>query len=290
VVPYHTWASSGGLRDRSSEGILRVSWTLQVVQRDIVVFPAVRGTVEDTLEGWNQAEEPSMLGIHDCSADEKSTTTESDSDDGFISDIRERDADKCAITSYSNAMCCEICPDHLLRSPATDQWGLQVLFWMALELWWAPETVTRWMKPIFPNPKKPEAVETIRNYITLSPVLKKYWEWGDLVLRPNPKDKENKKELRVQIAWLPSQDHYWKDTVSIRLEPPLIKETALSELVVYQSELFKHVKTGDWITLTTPDPERLPLPSYDLLEMRFVMSLLVRLSGKIVREENCDAK
>ncbi|GKZ38770.1 hypothetical protein AbraIFM66950_011234 [Aspergillus brasiliensis] len=255
-----------------------------------MVFRTFNRAVEDIVQGWIHTEEPSMSDVHGNSIDAKSTTTESNGDDGFISDIRERDADKCAITSYSNAMFCEICPDHLLRSPATGQRGLQVPFWMALELWWVAETVARWMKAIFPNPKKPEAVETIRNYITLSPMLKKYWEWGDLVLRPNPKDKENKKELRVQIAWLPLQDHFWKDTVSIRLKPPLIKETALSELVVYQSELFKHVKTGDWITLTTPDPERLPLPSYYLLEMRFVMSLLVRLSGKIVREENCDAK
>ncbi|GKZ22982.1 hypothetical protein AbraIFM66951_001503 [Aspergillus brasiliensis] len=189
VVSRHTWAAL--MVCDPINIVFLVGCFAAHMSSDLVniMFRTFDRAAEDIVQGWIHTEEPSMSDVHDNSIDAKSTTTESDSDDGFISDIRERDADKCAITSYSDAMFCEICPDHLLRYPVTDQGGLEVPFWEALGLWWPPETVTRWLKAIFPDFKKPEGVETIRNYITLSPVLKKYWEWGDLVLRPNPKDK-----------------------------------------------------------------------------------------------------
>ncbi|RAH62900.1 hypothetical protein BO85DRAFT_494357 [Aspergillus piperis CBS 112811] len=115
------------------------------------------------------------------------TNIESDSDDDFCSNImakvRERDADKCVITSQSTSMLCDICPDHLLQK-------FSYRFWSGLLQWWDFETVQRWKLPLFPNHPHTEAVETIQNYISLSPVLRKYWEWGDFVLRPHPKHKQ----------------------------------------------------------------------------------------------------
>jgi hypothetical protein len=39
------------------------------------------------------------------------------------------------------------------------------------------------------------------------------------------------------------------------------------------------IKTGQRFTLKTPDPNELPLPSKELLDMQFVLSRLVNLSG-----------
>ncbi|GLA90815.1 hypothetical protein AtubIFM57143_000422 [Aspergillus tubingensis] len=240
----------------------------------------------DLLRGWTNTGELSMANIYDGSVDEKNNTIESDSDDDLSSTImakvRERDADKCVITSHSTSMLCDICPSHPLP-------GFGCNFcWFDLLGWWRFETRQRWKLPLFPNHPHIEAVETIQNYILLSPVLRKYWEWGDFVLRPHPDHRERLRELQVQIFWLPLQDHCWSDKICVFSKPPRIRKGTTVKLVGLESEELKDLKSGDWITLTTPDPERLPLPSWDILELRFIMTIFARFAGKGVPEEGCN--
>lgn len=238
---------------------------------------------QDILEMWISPEEPSTANIQDCSVDEESVTTESDSVDDLgstiIAQVRERDADKCVITSHSTSMLCDICPDWLLRSPSHR-------FWLDLRSWYDTHTVDRWKRRLFPSLYNPEPVETIQNYISLSPILRKYWEWGNFVLRPHPKRRHYyKKEPKVQIFWLPSHGCYRNDKICIFKKPGQIRKGTTVKLVGFESEELKDLKSGDWITLTTPDPVKLPLPSWDLLELRFIMTLFARFAGKIVPED-----
>ncbi|RAK90053.1 hypothetical protein BO79DRAFT_144904 [Aspergillus costaricaensis CBS 115574] len=239
----------------------------------------------DLLEEWTNTGELSMANKYVGSVDQMNTTIESDSDDDFCSTImakvRERDADKCVITSQSTSMLCDICPDHLLQE-------FSYSFWIRLLGWWDFETVQRWKLPLFPNHPHYEAEETIQNYISLSPVLRKYWEWGDFVLRPHPKHRVCHREIQVQIFCLPLQDHCWSDKICIFSKPPRIRKGTTVKLVGFESEELKDLKSGDWITLTTPDPVKLPLPSWDLLELRFIMTIFARFAGTIVPEEGCN--
>ncbi|PWY63837.1 hypothetical protein BO83DRAFT_393125 [Aspergillus eucalypticola CBS 122712] len=238
------------------------------------------------LKEWTNTTKLFIANVYDGSVDEKNTTIESDSDDDVCStimaNVRERDADKCVITSQSTSMLCDICPDHLLQELSFHK------FWAELYGWWKIETVKRWKQPLFPNFPHIEAVETIQNYISLSPVLRKYWEWGDFVLRPHPDHRERLRELKVQVFWLTLQDHCWSDKICVFSKPPRIRKGTTVKLIGFESEELKDLKSGDWITLTTPDPERLPLPSWDLLEFRFIMTIFARFAGKIVPEEGCN--
>lgn len=40
-----------------------------------------------------------------------------------------------------------------------------------------------------------------------------------------------------------------------------------------------YVRTGDKFVLKTPDPERLPLPNKDLLELQFYLQRIASLAG-----------
>ncbi|GLA59215.1 hypothetical protein AtubIFM55763_000060 [Aspergillus tubingensis] len=100
--------------------------------------------------------------------------------------------------------------------------------------------------------------------------------------------RERLRELQVQIFWLPLQDHCWSDKICVFSKPPRIRKGTTVKLVGLESEELKDLKSGDWITLTTPDPERLPLPSWDLLELRFIMTIFARFAGKGVPEEGCN--
>ncbi|GKZ76964.1 hypothetical protein AnigIFM56816_009073 [Aspergillus niger] len=287
VVPRHTWAALVVCDDRFLKTFIQ-----NLDKNGNEAIQSLNVVVRAMLKGWLNTEKKSMSNIHDGLDDEKNTTSESNDDDDddvcistILDQVRRRDASKCAISSYSPSMLCEICPEHLLRSPVT---GRSSFFWKYLEFFWDPRRVKAWKRPIFADPESPEVADTMRNYITLSPVLRKYWEWGYLVLRPNPKNIVNKYELKVQFVWLPQQNHFWKELVSVDLLPPPAERKAVAELVGFQSEQFKDLKPGDWITLTTPDPERLPLPSWELLELRFALTLLVRLAGNLESAKECD--
>ncbi|GCB17452.1 hypothetical protein AAWM_00337 [Aspergillus awamori] len=286
VVPRHTWAALVGCDDKFLKVLLD-----KLDENGNEAFQSLNAVVRAMLKRWLNTEELSMSSIHDGLDDEKNTTSESndDDDDVCISTIldqaRRRDASKCAISSYSPSMLCEICPDHLLRSPAT---GRSSSFWKYLEIFWEHRRVKAWKRPIFADPESLEVADTMRNYITLSPVLRKYWEWGYFALRPNPNNIVNKHELKVQFVWLPQQNHSWEELVSTDLLPPVAERKAVAELVGFQSEQFKDLKSGDWITLTTPDPERLPLPSWELLELRGALTALVRMAGNLESAKECD--
>ncbi|RAL12978.1 HNH endonuclease signature motif containing protein [Aspergillus homomorphus CBS 101889] len=118
----------------------------------------------------------------------------------------------------------------------------------------------RWQKVIFSDTLDPtRAVGTVENLICLSSSLHMLWDKGYLVFRPPAeRPSPDSKEMTVELFW--RGDH---QTMGMGAGKSCGSE----------------IKSGDQVMLKTDDPKLRPLPSYDLLELHFVMQQLILLSG-----------
>lgn len=113
------------------------------------------------------------------------------------------------------------------------------------------------------------------NVITLTGYCHNAWAEGRFGLRPVSRD-EN--ELTVQFLRFPKVEHGHHDLVPLtqRLET---KINDILPLLRTQSvgEPRRDVMHGDEIKITTTDPEGLPLPHFELLEMHWKLNVVVAL-------------
>lgn len=108
------------------------------------------------------------------------------------------------------------------------------------------------------------------------------WKNGRFALRPV--DKPDEKTLVLEFHW--QREMEWEGNVDLMNEPkssrgldsyknggPLLR---IPSGVKGQSKI---IRSGDSITMTTPDPEKLPLPTWDLLEMQWYLQRVAAMSG-----------
>ncbi|KAJ0415237.1 hypothetical protein BJY00DRAFT_317998 [Aspergillus carlsbadensis] len=115
-------------------------------------------------------------------------------------------------------------------------------------------------------------MESITNEITLDSAARMMWDEGNIGLKPLSVSSD-RTAMEVEIHYLPEHDG-----------SPMDLETCPADLTVREPFLLNPVTgseigSGDVISLVTPSPDRFPLPDFDLLEMRWVLSRLVALSG-----------
>jgi hypothetical protein len=87
------------------------------------------------------------------------------------------------------------------------------------------------------------------------------------------------KTLQVQFYWL--QQFKGPPTIPANTQPNFPDDL---DGVPERVRLYNHgtdavITSGDVITITTEDPETMPLPSMDLLEMQWILHRLAALSG-----------
>src|SRR5947209_1871762 len=130
-------------------------------------------------------------------------------------------------------------------------------------------------------------VEKCFNLISLTPTAHDMWNKGLFALKPL-KLSRNRKELIVQFFWQIPGDHKVKSRIDLLTEP-ISSEEGL-EIVAndyFLCRLEKNnsgprihpIRSGEKFTFTTKDPENLPLPSMELLEMQWVLQRLVGMCG-----------
>lgn len=101
------------------------------------------------------------------------------------------------------------------------------------------------------------------------------WNNGEFALCPVYESPDHT-VLVLQFFW---QREYEPDggTVTLSTAPPLIPQCR-HHSVGYESR-DGNVESGDIITISTPDPERLPLPSYRLLQLQWFLTRIVGLAA-----------
>jgi hypothetical protein len=152
-------------------------------------------------------------------------------------------------------------------------------FWSSLSLFWDEDRISKWKNTVFPNGV---GVESCFNLISLSSETHLMWNKGLFALKPL-KLSHDRKRLTVQFFWQVPGNYEIDSRVDLLTEHPssegleLVGDYFLGRLEDNRS--ISHVRSGETFTFTTKDPEDLPLPSMELLEMQWVLQRLVGMSG-----------
>jgi len=204
---------------------------------------------------------------------------------GQYTQCKERDGHRCILTKRPKPEAAHIFPYCMLdpRRP-TKQNESKPDFWESLELFWDKDRIDKWRKKIFPDSENPNVgVDRCFNLLFLSRDAHDMWNRGLFALKPlnlSP----NQKELTVQIFLQPPGKYEAGDRIDL-----LTKPTSTKGLAVVGDGFDLHrlqddgssvrICSGDVFTITTTDPEKMPLPSVELLEMQWHLQRLVGMSG-----------
>ena len=171
-------------------------------------------------------------------------------------------------------------------NPSNPQHIAQTSFWWLLNVFWDKDRVAEWRNRIFPNPNHPDTgVEACFNLICLDPSAHRMWNKGFFALKPLIL--ANDKKLTVQFFWQPQYSHGNKDPVDLLKEPLSSRDLRLTEKEGIEYFLtrrqvdrsYRGIESGDIFTFTTDDPAIRPLPSWELLDMQWVLQRLTAMSG-----------
>ncbi|KAL5362415.1 hypothetical protein BJX96DRAFT_153904 [Aspergillus floccosus] len=100
------------------------------------------------------------------------------------------------------------------------------------------------------------------------------WDKARFALRPI---QTTSTVVEVQFYWLPANE---KKKLDARNKPGIgmYRESAMG-CKLFNVRTEKVITSGEVIRITTPDPEKLPLPSYELLELQWFLHRVAALSG-----------
>ncbi|KAE8371979.1 hypothetical protein BDV26DRAFT_298290 [Aspergillus bertholletiae] len=199
----------------------------------------------------------------------------------------ERDGKSCLFRKTQFVDVAHIYPHYLLADRRTNFSTTLPPFWGMLEYFWPPEKVKRWHDKIFTNPTDPSRqVDSVFNTMCISPDIHRMWSTGICAFRPLDYNSD-KTTIEVEWHWQPArtvEDRVAVNTVpasSRNMEQVTTPNGLLSELFLRYGDSVRFVKTGDKFTFSTTDPETMPLPSKELLEMAFILTRIVNLSGAV---------
>jgi hypothetical protein len=151
-------------------------------------------------------------------------------------------------------------------------------FWLTLRNFWSDDHIREWQDVIFTDQNNPyKGVETCHNLISLSYDAHMYWTKAYFALKPL-KLSDDKKSLEVEFHWLSKYDRSTASTLDI-LTPPMSPNGSRADMRLYDFSTDRRICSGQKITLTTEDPENLPLPHPALLEMQWILHRLTAMSG-----------
>ncbi|GAD97072.1 conserved hypothetical protein [Paecilomyces variotii No. 5] len=215
---------------------------------------------------------------------------------------KERDGSLCVLTRRIPIQVTHLWPGYLIprRSSSSDLESNIPDFWKMLKVFWKPEKVSRWRSQIFGDPEDPtRPMDVCFNMMCLRKDLHTMWTNGTFALRPVSLS-EDRKELLVKFYWQPFYSHLLRNEIDL-LQAPLTSRgldkgrniQGYAELIVQTASQtvapqLSRVVSGAVFSLRTSDPERLPLPSIELLEMQWYLIRIVSMSGAASEYDNDD--
>ena len=234
---------------------------------------------------WKQKapQPPKSSSSGTCSDDSKNNRKET-----FIDRVRERHDDSCVIDGTTPVEVVHIYPHYLLGGRKTNFARSYPPFWDMLSFFWAPERIEMWHRQVFRDRSDPtKQFDSIRNMMCMSPTAHELWNRGSFVLKP-VEINANETEMEVEFFWQAASASTMDDVLPVTTIPSTSRgldgvyfpdSQKRSLLMIDTEEGPKKIATGHRIIIMTPDPEKLPLPSMELLDMQFALSRIVNLSG-----------
>lgn len=152
-------------------------------------------------------------------------------------------------------------------------------FFNLLKLLWAPR-IGKWQSPLG------NGTEFIENLLCFAPSVHRYHAAGLFGLQPIEASSDGK-SLKLKFWWLPQRttpssnmtDITDFSLIDIIGDVFVEDELQLKDIKICNGSDGHIIRSGDVIELSTPDPENLPLPNWDLLEMQWILQRLTALSG-----------
>lgn len=143
-------------------------------------------------------------------------------------------------------------------------------------MFWSEEKVNTWYKLLYDEDGEP-LLDTRKKPITLRNEIHESWNQGFFALKPSLPSEDGKK-MEVAIYFLDKLNSPRRENVPLTTPPPG-SPSELTECYIHHYHTGQRLVSGDKILITTDDPEKLPLPSYDLLEMQWVLTRLMRMAA-----------
>jgi hypothetical protein len=155
-------------------------------------------------------------------------------------------------------------------------------FWESLALFWDEDRINKWYKTIFTDAENPDiGIERCFNLISLSPDAHDMWNNGMFVLKPLHL---SRKRLIVQIFLQAPGNYQINNRIDLLTEPTSSEglEVVGDGYALHRVEndgSSSRIRSGETFTFTTNDPEKLPLPNVELLEMQWFLQRLMGMCG-----------
>ncbi|KAF3893061.1 HNHc domain-containing protein [Trichophyton interdigitale] len=183
-----------------------------------------------------------------------------------------RDGDRCIITKHAYPDVAHIYP-YSMGGVAHE--SPNSTFWTLLRSYWSNERVENWRAAVFPR-----GTETLCNLLCLSPNMHRWHSKGLLGLQP-VEISEDKSRLTLRFYWLPQHQFSRNVDLSARPDIPCDLNGLEMDFKAWNAITERKIRSGDEIILTTSDPQNLPLPDWDLLELQWTLQRLAALSGVV---------
>lgn len=149
----------------------------------------------------------------------------------------------------------------------------------------------RWRTELFrdsPN-LTPYPVDTCSNILSLDKRAHALWGAGRFALRPVALS-ANRKAMQIEFYWQKKKPAHGKDEINLLSEPETSRGLydyddceGLSFITGKREQngqpRYGALVSGQRVTVSTDDPDKRPLPSWDLLEMRWVLQRVAGMSG-----------
>ncbi|KAB8264491.1 hypothetical protein BDV32DRAFT_145729 [Aspergillus pseudonomiae] len=147
-------------------------------------------------------------------------------------------------------------------------------FWQYLESYWDLEKIQKWKNAVLGE----NGTEVLQNVLCLSRDSHGLWGKARFALQPLEVSVDHK-TLTVRFFWIPISK-YMK-TMDLKTMPSIPSNLGHTRkrIKLFNCESEKQIYSGDIITITTTDPDEYPLPSFELLQMQWLLTRALGLSG-----------
>ena len=200
------------------------------------------------------------------------------------------------LTGWEEPDAAHVYPHCLIKASEREPRAVE-RFWDILGFFWEEKRVEQWKKEVFSDPQNLKGPKDgCFNIVSLDKHPHTLWGAGCFALRPI-EISADLKELKVEFHWQPKPSH---ETGEIDL---LTEPTTSRGLYKYGGRglpvptgtykedgepEYRSIASGDVFSLTTDDPDKLPLPSWPLLEMQWHLQRIAGMSGAAEASEDLD--
>ncbi|KAJ5113178.1 hypothetical protein N7456_001712 [Penicillium angulare] len=193
-----------------------------------------------------------------------------------------RDNDKCLLTKREQPTLesAPIIPNTIHGQIPHD------MTWSFLRVFWG-DKVDEWRRQLgLDRNNSTINIEKVHNLMTLETQTRDYWDRALIAFRPISENPE-KTRIDIQFHWIAiNQDTLPKRTADVPLDGlpfPDMSQRFCNERAtgrnIWQQEDDTIIRSGHIFIVTTDDPVRKPLPSFELLELQWHLTRIAVMQG-----------